>query len=145
VAEVVLGQIMPELADREHLVIMHDILDLRYQDVVPLSYGDNELWTGGNCTSRYLQLGFLVSGVEQVISIFDFSTRNRLPLHSCDHSLFTELSDAQAAELASLWGDMFSRNGHWLYFSLREAAGPLTFPKVRGLRAASKMAGQAGR
>src|SRR5262249_35660982 len=86
VAEVVLGQIMPELAARAHLVIMHDILDRRYQDVVPSSYEDNELWTGGNCNSRYLQLGLLVSGVEQVISIFDFSTRNGLPLHSCDHS-----------------------------------------------------------
>ena len=141
VAEVVLGRIMPELATREHLVIMHDILDLRYQDVVPLSYGENELWTGGNCTSRYLQLGHLVSGVEQAISILDFSTRNRLPLHTCDHSLFTELGASQAADLASLWGDMFSRNGHWLYFSLREAAGPLTFPKVREHRALSEGAG----
>ena len=141
VAEVVLGRIMPELATREHLVIMPDVLDLRYQDVVPLSYGENELWTGGNCTSRYLQLGFLVSGVEQAISILDFSTRNRLPLHTCDHSLFTELGVSQSAELASLWGDMFSRNGHWLYFSLREAAGPLTFPKLREHLALSKGAG----
>jgi len=141
VAEVVLGRILPELARREHLVIMHDILDLRYQDVVPLSYGENELWTGGNCTSRYLQLGLLVSGVEQAISILDFSTRNRLPLHTCDHSLFTELGSTQAAELASLWGNMFSRNGHWLYFSLREAAGPLTFPKLRGHLALSEGAG----
>ena len=110
---------------------MHDILDLRYQEVVPLSYSDNELWSGGNNTSKFLQLGPLVSNVEQVIAILDFSTRNRLPLCSCDHSLFTELSDAQAAELASLWGDMFSRNGHWLYFSLREAGATLTFPKLR--------------
>ena len=141
VAEVVLGRILPELATREHLVIMHDILDLRHQEVVPLSYGENDLWTGGNCTSRYLQLGFLVSGVEQAISILDFSTRNRLPLHTCDHSLFTELGSTQAAELASLWGNMFSRNGHWLYFSLREAAGPLTFPKLRGHLALSEGAG----
>jgi hypothetical protein len=130
IAKVVLGRIMPELADREHLVIVHDIGDLRHQGVETLSYGDNELWTGGSNTSRFLKIGFLDSNVEQVIAILDFSTRNRFPLYTADHSLATELNTAQSAELARLWGDMFSQYGQWLYFSLREAAGALTFPKV---------------
>jgi len=130
IAEVVLGSIMPELAGREHLVIMHDICDLRYQSTESLSYGNNELWTGGNNTSKFVKIGFVDSNVEQAIAIMDFSTRNRFPLHTADHSLATELSDAQAAQLATLWGDMFSQYAQWLYFSLREAAGPLTFPRL---------------
>jgi len=130
IAKVVLSRIMPELADREHLVIMHDIGDLRHQGPETLSYGDNELWTGGSNTSRFLKIGFLDSNVEQAIAILDFSTRNRFPLYTADHSLATELTAAQSAELARLWGDMFSCYGQWLYFSLREAAGALTFPKL---------------
>jgi hypothetical protein len=130
IAKVVLSRIMPELAKREHLVIMHDICDLRHQGPESLSYGDNELWTGGNNTSRFLKIGFLDSNVEQAIAILDFSTRNRFPLYTADHSLATELNAAQSAELTRLWGDMFSHYGQWLYFSLREALGALTFPKL---------------
>ena len=36
IAEVVLGTILPLLAGREHLVIMHDITDTRYSDVPKL-------------------------------------------------------------------------------------------------------------
>ena len=130
IAKVVLSRIMPELADREHLVIMHDICDLRHQGPESLSYGDNELWTGGNNTSKFVKIGFLDSNVEQAIAILDFSTRNRFPLYTADHSLATELNGAQLEELSLLWGDMFCQYGQWLYFSLREAAGALTFPKL---------------
>jgi hypothetical protein len=118
VAKIVLGRIMPKLAARRHLVAMHDIGDVRYQALKSLSYGENELWAGGNNASRDLKLGFLDSNVEQAISILE-------------ESLHTELNDAQAAELESLWGaDLFSRYGHWIYFSLNESPGPFTFPKI---------------
>jgi len=131
VAKVVLGRILPELADREHLVAMHDIYDLRYQAKENLRYGSDELWTGGNSTSSYLMIGNIASNVEQAVSVLDFSTRNGCPLHTADHSLHTELNEAETSELTNLWGDMFSPYGQWVYFSLREAAGPLTFPKLK--------------
>lgn len=130
VASVVLSKLLPELANREHLILMHDMCDLRYQSSASLSYGDNELWTGGNNTSRHVKIGFIDSNVEQAVAILDFSTRNRFPLHSADHSLHTDLTDNEADELAYLWGDLFSRYAHWIYFSMSEAAGSLTFPKA---------------
>ena len=131
VAKVVLGRVMPELARREHLVVMHDMYDLRYQAKENLSYGDDELWTGGNSTGRHLMIGNIASNVEQAVSVLDFSTRNRCPLHTADHSLHTELSEVEKSELTNLWGEMFSTYGQWVYFSLCESAGPLTFPKLK--------------
>jgi hypothetical protein len=131
VARIVLGGILPELANREHLVAMHDIYDLRYQAKENLSYGNDELWTGGNSTNSYLMIGNIASNVEQAVSVLDFSTRNGCPLHTADHSLHTELNEAETSELTNLWGDMFSSYGQWVYFSLRESAGPLTFPKLK--------------
>jgi hypothetical protein len=35
--------------------------------------------------------------------------------------------------LQELLGSLFSLEGHWFYFSLSEASGPLTFPAFRPL------------
>ena len=45
IAELVLGEILPRLADRQHLVLMHDISDNRYA-AVTRSYGGHPLMEG---------------------------------------------------------------------------------------------------
>ena len=133
VAECILGVILPELANRAHLVLMHDMSDSRYCLPSTLDYGENGIWKGIDFSGPRLKLGNIDSAVEQAIAIIDFATRNALPLHSADHSFRVELGSepARCAELTELLGELFSLQAHWFYFSLSEAPGRLTFPKFR--------------
>lgn len=135
IAEWVLCKVLPCLTAKPHLVVMHDVLDLRYApDMRP--YGERVVWRGQNSTSEaYFCLGNVLSNVAQAISVVDFSTRNALPLHSADESLYSEvLSDAnKAAALKELLGeDLFASPAHWLWFTLNEAPGELSFPRFLG-------------
>ena len=133
VAECVLGRVLPLLAEKPHLVVMHDMSDARYQAPDTYNYGESGLWKGDNAAGQYLFLGSIISGVAQAIAILDFSTRNRLPLHSADDELHNEL-EAQPdklVELERLLGkDLFSLQAHWAWFTLAEAPGPCTFPRL---------------
>ncbi|MBM0742905.1 hypothetical protein JOY44_15035 [Phormidium sp. CLA17] len=136
VAEYMLGSLMPLLKDRQHIVLVHDITDLRYH-AGQESYGDKPLWRAGNDdvysdhTVRVV-LGHLSSAVEQAIALVDFTSRNHLPLHSADESFYSELSQEQNNVLRDLLGDeLFSRNAHWFWFSLNETneSALIHFPK----------------
>jgi len=131
VAECVLGAILPELAHRPHLVMMHDMCDLRYGAPGNLDYGNHGIWKKTDFDGPRLKLGFIDSAVEQSISIFDFATRNRLPLHSADHDLHSAFAsdNARLSELKELIGELHSLSGNWFYFSLNEIPGPYTFPR----------------
>lgn len=136
VAEYVLGSLLPLLKNRQHLVLVHDITDLRYH-AGQESYGDKPLWRAGNDDvysdhSVRVVLGHLSSAVEQAIALVDFTSRNHLPLHSADESFYTELSHDQDNVLRDLLGEeLFSRNAHWFWFSLNETSesAPIHFPK----------------
>jgi len=92
VAECVLGAILPELAPHPHLVIMHDLSDSRYTAPGSFSYDGQHLWKGVGSSGPRLKLGMIDSAEAQAVSILDFATRNRLPLHSADHSFHVELA-----------------------------------------------------
>ena len=126
VAECVLGAVLPEIAAKPHLILVHDMSDSRYGNP-NMEYGENGIWKGTDFTGPRLKLGFIDSAVEQAIAIFDFSTRNNLPLHSADHDLHC-LKPEQIVELQGLLGELFSLSAHWCYFDLSEGRMPLTFP-----------------
>lgn len=131
VAECVLGEILPRLADKPHVVLMHDMTDARYEHP-EVEYGGAGIWKGESATGLYLRIGDIVSGVAQAISILDFASRNRLPLHSAGESMQTELATdpERLATLQNLLGDeLFSLQAHWFWFSLNEVTGNITFPK----------------
>ena len=135
VAECVLGGILPLLADRSHLLIMHDLSDNRYMSESSRLYGGDGLWKGGNKGSPRLKLGDIDSGVEQAVAISDFCWRNRLNLFSADHSIHERFADDPAAsdEMQRLLGEeLFSLQAHWRWFSLNERPGPFTFPHFQG-------------
>lgn len=132
VAECVLGRILPLLLDKEHLVIMHDLSDRRYEDPSADDYGNGGIWKGNDWSGPRLMLGNVDSCVEQAISIVDFTTRNNVPLESADHSLHKYFSKypERAEEMEELLGtDLFSTQAHWFRFSLNAAEGPFTFPR----------------
>lgn len=129
VAECVLGRILPLVADREHIVVMHDLSDIRYSNDSSLDYQGQRLWRRNDWEGPRVVLGHIDSKVEQAVAILDFVSRNQLPLHSADHDFHTELTDEQIAELRqALPSDLYSLRGHWFWFSLSEATRPPTFP-----------------
>jgi cephalosporin hydroxylase len=133
VAECVLGGVLPLLADRDHLVLMHDISDSRYAGEDYFDYRGEKIWKiGPDEDKARMCLWNYNSLQEQLISILDFTTRNKLTLHSADHSLHTELEQnpEKMTELDQLLGDpFFSLSGHWFWFTLNETEKKLFFPK----------------
>jgi hypothetical protein len=131
VAEWVLGKLLPQVADKPHRVLMHDMCDTRYEMAVP-EYGEMGLWKGTNADDPSFVIGHVFSRVAQAISIVDFTTRNRLPLHSAAESLHDEIASdtARQAELKQLLGDeLFSLRAYWYWFTLNGAPGPVSFPR----------------
>jgi hypothetical protein len=145
IAELVLGEILPRLADRAHLLLMHDISDNRYAGV-PRSYGGHPLWKGSDWQRRAgaadsrVNIGWMNSIQDQVVALADFSARNDLELESADHE-YSQLFGAHpeyTAEMRHRLGDeFFSPIAHWAFLSLTGKTGPFHFPGLSGWRAAS--------
>jgi hypothetical protein len=132
VAECVLGKILPLIADRDHLVVMHDLSDGRILGRPQREYGDKRLWRGNDWGGQLVWLGNVVSNVEQAVAVIDFTTRNRVDLRSADESIGAELAGDQSkiAEMRELLGDeLFFLRAHWFYFTLTGYKGPFTFPR----------------
>lgn len=137
IAEVVLGTILPLLADREHFVIMHDISDSRYT-TADRSYDWTPFWKGpqwqersGIWTAR-TNIGWMNSIQNQIIAIADFATRNELEIGSADHEywrFFEEQPGVKAEMVRVLGEDGFSSEAHWAFLSLSGKAGPFVFPR----------------
>lgn len=130
VASSVLGALAPVLAEREHIVLMHDISDARFNPT-PDGYGGDALWNGGNEGSPKYRIGHVHSGVEQIISILDFAWRNDMPVHSADESIHraVEAQPAAAAEMSAQLGEFYSPLAHWHWFRLSEARYALEYPR----------------
>ena len=128
IAECVMGAILPQLANRKHVVLMHDISDARFE-VSSREYGKTGLWSGRNAATEYMWLGDQVSSVAQLVSAVDFTTRNRIPFHSAVESFHSDLSEEHRRELETLLSDKsFTSQAHWHWFSLNEAPGAISFP-----------------
>ena len=139
IAEVVLGRILPLLAGRSHLVLMHDISDNRYVPV-SRSYDGQPLWKGstwekGTGRSRsYVNIGWMTSLQDQIVAINDFAVRNDLEIGSADHEYaqFFARHTERAAEMRRTLGDeLFSTVAHWAFFSLAGKTPPFHFPAVQ--------------
>ncbi len=134
VAGCVLGEILPKLASRRHIVIMHDLSDQRYLGDALKGYGGHPIWSGTSAGDSRLILGNINSAVAQAISISDFATRNELPLDSGDHSIrqFIGTDPAKVNQMQELLGpDFFSLNAHWFWFTLNDHPKPILFPSFR--------------
>lgn len=138
IAELVLGEILPRLASREHLVLLHDISDNRYASV-PRSYGGQPLWKGSKWQARTgewdarVNIGWMNSIQDQVVALADFSARNDLEIGSADHeyATFFAANPRLADEMRETLGqEMFSTIGHWAFMSLTGKTGPFHFPAV---------------
>ena len=87
IAECILGEIMPQLQNKLHIVVCHDMSDVRYLPAIKREYGNYGVWRGNNDEGRRVWLWDVDSAVEQCISIIDFVSRNKIELHSATHEL----------------------------------------------------------
>lgn len=129
VADCLLGKLMPLLADREHMVIMHDIGDARYQEAQ--SYNGFGTWKGEEIwPGPMVRLGNVFATVQQAVSIVDFTSRNGITLHSAVHSLRTAFPAraSETREIEELLGNFFDIRSGCAWFTLNEANGPYFFP-----------------
>jgi hypothetical protein len=142
IAEVVLGDLLPRLLERDHLLLMHDISDNRYAGI-PRSYGGQPLWKGSKwqmsarAWESRVNIGWMNSIQDQVIALADFSARNDLEIGSADHEFVTFFGadPARADEMRRTIGDeLFSTIGHWAFLSLMGKTGPFHFPAVTARR-----------
>ncbi len=128
-ARYLLAEVMPVLATRDHVVVVHDVTDSRYADPGPTYVRDDGL--------TLTWLGPFVGPFDELIPLYDFLSRNRIAFDSPNHSMSQRLlNDAQrCAELQRLWGEDFPiptplEAGSWIYFDLnhRERRHGLVFP-----------------
>ncbi|MDF1667890.1 MAG: hypothetical protein P1V97_39500, partial [Planctomycetota bacterium] len=131
IAEWMLGAVLPQLKDKDHAILMHDMTDTRYNSGQE-PYRQRPLWMGNNWSGPRLRMGHIDSAVEQSVAIIDFSSRNHLPVFSADHSLHTEIGALPNRKKFfddKLGKDAFSLYAHWFYFSLKDAQVPVRFPR----------------
>jgi hypothetical protein len=131
IARHVLGRILPVLAEREHLIVVHNIADARYPPADP------EYVTAGRLT---LWRSHLTSDEEELDAVFDFASRNGIRLHTAGRSAWRRCPDvpADAVVTAAVRGIVGStldlvpdpHRARFAYFSCgeRTSTRPLVFP-----------------
>jgi hypothetical protein len=130
IAECVLGEILPLMAAKDHVVLMHDLSDARTSPPEARRYGRHGLWRKNDWEGTRVFLNHIQSAVEQAVAIVDFTTRNRLTIESADRSIAEVVGEdpARVAEMEALLGDLFALHAHWFWFTCSERDGELTFP-----------------
>ncbi|MEO5823090.1 MAG: hypothetical protein ABIT71_21510, partial [Vicinamibacteraceae bacterium] len=131
IAEHVLGRLLPAVADRPHLVIAHDISDVRYEAAPPRPASERYgLWRGNDWSGPRIRLGHLDSCVEQAVAMVDFTSRNAVALRTAAEDIHTAIGAHafRVEEMERTLGDLWSRQAHWCHFSLNERPGPYRFP-----------------
>lgn len=131
VAQTLLGTLLPLLENRQHVVIIHDIGDIRYHphENAYAGYGiwkGEILWPGPT-----LRLGNVFGAVSEIIPLVDFVTRNALNLFSVEHStrLVFDGDESKLQRMRAELGDsMFDRASGYHWLTLNESRGPFTFP-----------------
>ena len=140
IAEFVLGEVLPLLQDRDHIVAMHDLSDATQLSEKDRSYNGNRLWRGNDWDGPRVQIGHVDSAVEQSIAALDFTTRNQVPLLAADASLRELLRDGHRSQelRAALSDDVVSSSAHWFWFAL-DWSRPMTFPRFIRQAAAARV------
>ena len=132
VADHVLGRLLPSIADRPHLVLMHDISDVRYEGrpagrVVrrprPVARLRLERPAPPARSHRH-------SCVEQAVSVVDFTSRNAVTLHTAAEEIHGVIGAHRfrVEAMERTLGDLWAPAAHWCHFSLNDGSGPYQFP-----------------
>ncbi len=138
IAEHVLGKILPKLKGYKHLVLVHDVTDVRYNKHLK-QYDNNSLWKkycDDNLDNPYLIINNMASMFEEIIPILDFTNRNDILINSVEHDIrnFVYRNRDRKHELVSILGkNMASSLSSIHYFSLNSLPKKrqITFPAIK--------------
>ena len=131
IAEHVLGRLLPAVVDRPHLVIAHDISDVRHEAPPARARGGRYgLWRGNDWSGPRVRLGHLDSCVEQAVSMVDFTSRNDVTLHTAAEDIHGAIGAHRfrVEAMERTLGDLWAPAAHWCHFSLNDTPGPFDFP-----------------
>ena len=131
IAEHVLGRLLPAVADRPHLVLAHDVSDVRYEAAPPRPAGERYgLWRGNDWSGPRVRLGHLDSCVEQAVAMVDFTSRNGVTLHTAAEDIHGAIAAHafRVEAMERMLDDLWAPQAHWVHFSLNGARGPHRFP-----------------
>jgi hypothetical protein len=94
VNEKVMTHLLPLLAEKKHIVAVHDISDNRYAGEAAKSYdgkayyrNEDEYYAFPEQIAR-LNIGWVNTVTNGAVPILDFCYRNNIELHSADHDLY---------------------------------------------------------
>lgn len=129
VAARLLSHIMPQIADKPHLVLCHDISDNRLHPVnADRGYNGKRMWRGSEDyfkaentnDTAYVHIGWMTTAVEQGIVIQDFCYRNRLTFRSFDLEFNTLATPEERISLSRSWGHTRPLFFGITYFTMQE-------------------------
>lgn len=138
--------IFPLLKDRQHLIVVDDIWDGRYDYQTDVGgrpnsakwsnrgYHGKSLWNGPKLPiTSTIRLGHLESLYEEVVLLYDFACRNNLPVHTFRHAfeMWRTEEPEEYETFNSAMEDLVNPDEEYLvYLSLDEAdIAELTFPE----------------
>ena len=131
IADHVLGRLLRCIADRPHLVLMHEVSDARHDlPAASSAYGRHGLWRGNDWSGPRVRLGHFVSCVEQLVAAVDFTSRNNVPLHTAAEQIHGVIGAHRfrVETMERTLGDLWAPAAHWCHFSLNDRPGPYHFP-----------------
>ena len=131
IADHVLGRLLPLIAARPHLVLMHDISDARHEtSPESTGYRGHALWRGNDWRGTRVRLGHLDSAVEQAVAVVDFTSRNGIPVRTATEQIREAIGAHvfRAETMSRTLGELWAPHAHWCHFSLNERPGPYHFP-----------------
>jgi len=116
----VLAEIVPLLAERENVIAVHDVHDVRFERV-ERDYVRTDGWP------TYWQ-GHLSSAFDEIVPLYDFLSRNDISWLSAAESVHDAARDglSLADAFAALGTASPARGGGWIWFT---AAGDLVYPE----------------
>ncbi len=124
IAEFILGGVLPILATHRHLVLVHDIMDIRYHPHLK-KYTRNGIWKNylGDEVKKQnnVVIRNMASSFEEMVALNDFAERNELTIHSVEHQVQEVIfrSAYKRVQMRQILGEEMSRSTssiHW--FSL---------------------------
>ncbi|HSF50216.1 MAG TPA: hypothetical protein VLA74_05580 [Nitrososphaeraceae archaeon] len=130
-AQYILAHLLPLIYKREHLIIIHDMTDVRHSGKAPTYRKDEPLISMHN----------IVSSFEEIIPIFDFLSRNGIHYDTPGESITRflkesdQISSSRSKELKNIWRELVGEsvaidNSHMLYFDINNntSQSELFFP-----------------
>lgn len=121
IADAILCRLLPLIADRQHVIVCHDMSDNRMSSHAK-SYGGKPFWRGAmtGVETAYVSTSWVLTQVEQAIPILDFCWRNDMLFRSFDGETHLDIDEGERTSILRTAGLDASSLFHMGYFTMNE-------------------------